>query len=327
MEALLERNDGVALDSLERLMCGARARIVALDGRRLEGRIVRFDGRDRVLEVQAREGEGLWPLAFAALRSVELLPGDAPRALPAVRTPSTPRHRKCLVEFNDRGALAMDAATVVECAYGVFIFGPDPGSCAILRAFVPSEAIARYAVGSAPAVRPAQAAANDQGFSITTQDQLTAALDRHRTMRHLRIGDALVQEGLITEKERDDALAVQRVVCHKQLGRILVDGGVLHPDALKRVLREQLGVPAVDLARFAIQVGALAGLEPEVALAYRAIPLRRNGLRMAVALEEPTDWPTLRALERVSGLKVDPVFAAPEAIGAALRRCYGAPAL
>ena len=45
---------------------------------------------------------------------------------------------------------------------------------------------------------------------ITTREQLDGALARRKTMSHLRLGDALVQENLITAGQRDAALADDR---------------------------------------------------------------------------------------------------------------------
>lgn len=159
-------------------------------------------------------------------------------------------------------------------------------------------------------------------FKAVTADQVRTALERGKTMRHLRLGDALVQDGLITLEQRDAALAMQRSQCHKQLGRILVEAGLVLPEVLRRTLVDRLGVPRVDPIRFDIQPDAIALVPAETARRLVAIPLFRNALRLTVALEDPMDWLVIGELERATGLKVDPVVASPAELDAALRAHY-----
>jgi hypothetical protein len=162
----------------------------------------------------------------------------------------------------------------------------------------------------------------DVRFKAVTEDQVRAALARGRTMRHLRLGDALVLDGLITVEERDAALAKQRSQCHKQLGRIMVEAGLVRPEVLRRTLVDRLGVPRVDPIRFDIQPDAVALVPAEMARRLLAIPLYRNALRLTVALEDPMDWLAIGELERETGLKVDPVLASPAELRAALWTYY-----
>lgn len=159
-------------------------------------------------------------------------------------------------------------------------------------------------------------------FKAVTVDQVQATLAKGKTMRHLRLGDALVLDGVITVEQRDAALAKQRSQCHKQLGRILVEAGIVRPEVLRRTLVDRLGVPCVDPIRFDIQPDAVALVPSEMARRLLAIPLYRNALRLTVALEDPMDWLAIGELERETGLRVDPVLASPAELRAALWMHY-----
>jgi hypothetical protein len=300
--------------SLDTLLVGVTARGTMADGKRFTGRVVAFDGRARVLDFACDGVVPPLPIAFSELRSLEVLAGPQPDARPGPR--------RCLVEFADGSALALAAAMVAECGYGLFVFGPGGGSS--LRWFFPNEALARFTVGNAAASPDTPKGWNggESGPDVCTPDQLRAALERHRLMRHLRIGDALVQEGLITIEQRDHALAVQKTQCHKQLGTILVEAGMLDPVKLRRVLVMQLGVPRVNLDKYVPDGDALSLLPSEFAWEYRIMPLRLAGARLAVALEDPLDWATLRTVETFTGLKVDPVLVSCAQLELALKRHY-----
>jgi len=162
---------------------------------------------------------------------------------------------------------------------------------------------------------------------ITTREQLDGALARRKTMSHLRLGDALVQENLITAGQRDAALAVQAGDPRKLLGEILVADGAVTREKLRQVLAEQLGVPTVNLAHFECEPDAIGAVAPEVARRHMVMPLYRTGTRIAVGIENPLSWEALQELERSTQLKVDPAMASHEDLVAAVARAYGAGAL
>jgi len=308
--------EAAPVPALDSLLTGTTARVTMADGKRVSGRVVKFDGPGRTLEFAWDGINPALPIAFSNLRAVEVLDSVEPfhRA----------GSRRCFVEFGDGTALALNAAMIAECGYGLFVFGPGRGSR--LRWFFPSEAIAGFTVANTkteveePGRRPR--AGMGPGPEVCTLEQLREALERHRMMRHLRIGDALLQEGLITVEQRDAALAAQRSECHKQLGAILVESGALDPLQLRRVLVAQLGVPVANLDRLVPEEAALALLPAELARDYRVLPLRRAGVRLAVALEDPLDWATLKAVETITNLKIDPVLASRDPLDRALRRYY-----
>lgn len=159
---------------------------------------------------------------------------------------------------------------------------------------------------------------------ITTRAQLDGALARRKTMSHLRLGDALVQENLITAAQRDAALAVQAADPRMLLGEILVADGAISRERLRQVLAEQLGVPSVNLAQFACDRDAIEAVAPDLARKHTVMPLYRSGGRIAVGIENPLSWEALQELERSTQLKIDPAMASREDLVAAIARAYGA---
>lgn len=161
---------------------------------------------------------------------------------------------------------------------------------------------------------------------ITTRAQLDGALARRKTMSHLRLGDALVQENLITTAQRDAALAVQAADGRKPLGEILVADGAITRERLRQVLAEQLGVPSVNLAHFACDRDAIDAVAPDLARKHMVMPLYRTAARIAVGIENPLSWEALQELERSTQLKIDPAMASRDDLIAAIARAYGAAA-
>ncbi len=156
-----------------------------------------------------------------------------------------------------------------------------------------------------------------------TREQLDSALARRKTMSHLRLGDALVLEKVITEQQRDVALAVQTGDRRKLLGEILVESGAATREQVRRVLSEQLGVPSVNLATFKHDPRAVEAISAQLAHKHMVMPLYRTQARIAVAIENPLSWEALQELERFTGLKVDPVMAAHGDLVEAISKSYG----
>jgi hypothetical protein len=161
---------------------------------------------------------------------------------------------------------------------------------------------------------------------ITTREQLDSALARRKTMSHLRLGDALVQEQHITAAQRDAALAIQAGDRRKLLGEILVANGATTREKVRHVLAEQLGVPSVNLSQFVCDRDAVEAVAPDLARKHLVMPLYRTGTRIAVAIENPLSWEALQELEQSTHLKVDPAMATHEDLVAAITRAYGAAA-
>jgi len=114
---------------------------------------------------------------------------------------------------------------------------------------------------------------------------------RHR--RHL--GEFLVAAGVLTRRDVEKALGVQRVKGGR-LGSILVGLELCSEDVIREALREQLGVEVVDLAQIHPDPDLFDLLSTEMIHKYRAIPLKREHRKLWIAMVDPYD---LRALDDV----------------------------
>jgi signal transduction histidine kinase len=156
---------------------------------------------------------------------------------------------------------------------------------------------------------------------------LQSAFQRRKTLSHLRLGDALIQERLITVVQRDAALAAQALERGRLLGEILVESGAVTAEVIRRVLVEQLGVPSVDLSRMKSDPDALEMIDAALARKYLVVPLYLDGARIAVAMENPLWWAALKDIETATGLGVDPAMAPRDALLAAVEEHYSGTAL
>ncbi|MDK9764643.1 Flp pilus assembly complex ATPase component TadA [Vibrio sp. D420a] len=103
-----------------------------------------------------------------------------------------------------------------------------------------------------------------------------------------RLGDLLVEEGIITEAQVEQALAAQKSSGRK-LGDALIELGFLSEQQMLSFLSQQLDIPLIDLSRAAVDVEAVQ-LLPEVhARRLRALVIGRQGDTLRVAMSDPAD--------------------------------------
>ena len=138
---------------------------------------------------------------------------------------------------------------------------------------------------------------------------------------HTALGSLLVERGLITERQLEVAIHEQKTT-GRRLGQVLVEHGVVTPDALLEVLSAQLGVPTTRVNAYTVNPEALAALPEKVARRHTAFPLLKTGTTLLVALPMPKDLAALDDLRFASGCEIQTVLALEDEIVAALNRYY-----
>ncbi|MBW8780080.1 MAG: hypothetical protein JF585_12845, partial [Burkholderiales bacterium] len=118
----------------------------------------------------------------------------------------------------------------------------------------------------APAAKPARAADMLLSDLVTSPAQLHAAIEAQGRMPMVRIGEALIALGYITETQLAEALASQGKDRKVPLGELLVTQGLITRTNLQTALARKMGYPQVDLAVFPIDIDALRKLPVAAAL-------------------------------------------------------------
>jgi len=142
----------------------------------------------------------------------------------------------------------------------------------------------------------------------------------------LKLGELLVETGLITEESLQAALARQRSD-GRRLGELLVEDGVVSESKVTQVLSQQLSVPWVSLSHIDFSRQLLNLVPPECADKYGLVPIyvRRSKNReqtLYVAMTDPTDPVPLQEIAQFSGLPVRPMIAPASDIRGAIRAYY-----
>lgn len=138
----------------------------------------------------------------------------------------------------------------------------------------------------------------------------------------IKLGELLLNEKLITPEQLDEALKSQ-IIFGIKLGSSLIELGFVTDEQLCCFLSRKLGVPAVsprDMASVSPEVLAL--VPAELAEKYRVVPIRVDGKKLALAMEDPTDFKAIDEVAFVTGCVILPHIVPDIRITSALSRYY-----
>jgi type IV pilus assembly protein PilB len=138
-----------------------------------------------------------------------------------------------------------------------------------------------------------------------------------------RLGDLLVREGLVTDEQLQKGLAEARTT-KTRIGHALVKLGFVEEPDLVRALARHYRIPAVDLSRVTVDAKILRLVPGEVANKHLALPLRRVGRTLTVAMVNPTDLGAIDDLKFVTRHEIDPVLAGEVSLRRELEKYYEA---
>ena len=138
--------------------------------------------------------------------------------------------------------------------------------------------------------------------------------------KKLRLGDVLVNSGVITAEQLQKGLELQKGSGRK-LGETLVDEGITTEENIAKALSSQLGYEMVDLQDISIDEEILNLVPPNILKKHTMIPFEysRTGMNvLRVAMSDAMD-----DINIITNLQVEPVVATPRDVMLALDRYYG----
>lgn len=143
--------------------------------------------------------------------------------------------------------------------------------------------------------------------------------------KKLRLGDVLVQNGVITEEDLQRGLERQKGSGRK-LGETLVDEGIATEENIARALSNQFHYDMVDLSNVEIPQEILDLVPANVLKKHRAIPFEYSPDNMnvlRVAMSDPMDIGAMDDINIITNLQVEPVVATMGSVMLAIDRYYG----
>jgi type IV pilus assembly protein PilB len=141
-----------------------------------------------------------------------------------------------------------------------------------------------------------------------------------------RIGELLVDAGVLSQSQLEQALFAQRKDGRK-LGQLLIELGLATEVQLTQTLSRQLSVPWVSLYHVDFSRSLLNMVPQAISEKFCLVPIfvrrvRKLGETLYVAMDDPTNEAAIDEVHRASTLPVKPMIACPSDIRAAIRVYY-----
>jgi MSHA biogenesis protein MshE len=120
----------------------------------------------------------------------------------------------------------------------------------------------------------------------------------------IRLGDLLVQEGIISEEQLMQALSAQKESGRK-IGFMLIELGFVTDNQLLTFLSQHLNVPLVDIGQFDVSIAAVNMLPEVQARRHRALVLEEKAGRLLVGMSNPADLAAVDVLSELLPMPMD----------------------
>jgi MSHA biogenesis protein MshE len=121
----------------------------------------------------------------------------------------------------------------------------------------------------------------------------------------VRLGDLLIQQGLLTEEQLKLSLDEQKRTGRK-LGRVFVESGYVTEEGISQALARQLRIPFIDLKNFTPKPELIRLLPEAPARRFRALVLDQlaDG-RLQIGMSDPTDLQAYDEITRLVKREID----------------------
>ncbi|PFG05522.1 ATPase, T2SS/T4P/T4SS family [Bacillus sp. es.034] len=135
-----------------------------------------------------------------------------------------------------------------------------------------------------------------------------------------RLGDLLVESGLLTEEMLQSALREKGK--EQKLGDAILQKGYITEQQLIEVLEFQLGIPHVSLFRYPFDPKLFHLIPKELAKRNLMIPLKKEGDKLFVAMADPMDFYAIEDLRLSTGFYIETAIATKDDILRSINKYY-----
>ncbi len=141
--------------------------------------------------------------------------------------------------------------------------------------------------------------------------------------KHIRLGELLIAEKLITQDQLQAALREQERVGGPLAEILLKTKFQQYPQILYRVLARQLGVEFVDCGAIEISPEVLSALPAQAAQYFKVLPIEFKDNELVIASADPTNINNLDGLTSIVGKRIRFALAIEADIFEGIRQYYG----
>jgi len=122
-----------------------------------------------------------------------------------------------------------------------------------------------------------------------------------------RLGDLLVEEGILTLDKLDEALKVSRQT-GKRIGEVVRDLEMVLESQVLDALARQLDVPKYDFSTDVVDRDVAGLVDPDLIMRHKAMPVHIEGNELWVAMEDPLNLLAIDDFRLATGYDIRPMI-------------------
>ncbi len=140
----------------------------------------------------------------------------------------------------------------------------------------------------------------------------------------VKIGELLIQKGIITPEQLQNALSEQRKKgSDKRLGEILLESGYVNREQLSLALAIQFGYPYININNYTIEPDALSLIPEEIVRKHQVIPIDKIDNMLTLAMVNPLDKVIMEQIQKATKMEIKVFLTTPSEFKEAVLNYYG----
>ncbi|PKL42538.1 MAG: type II secretion system protein GspE [Candidatus Riflebacteria bacterium HGW-Riflebacteria-1] len=137
-----------------------------------------------------------------------------------------------------------------------------------------------------------------------------------------RLGDILVEAGLITSEQLQEALSKQKIL-GKRLGKVLVETGMTNEDSIATTLARQMNIPYLNLNEMTVPPEVLTTIPEGIVRSHNLLPVHLTGNLLQISMADPLDVFIIDEIHYQTGYELEVAISPESQVEAAIRHYYG----
>ncbi len=129
--------------------------------------------------------------------------------------------------------------------------------------------------------------------------------------KRIRLGQILVEAGLITQAQLRQALDDQRKT-GERIGQVIRGMGLASPEGVAAALAQQLDIEFIRLERLTRDETVLLHVPEVMARNYQVIPIRAEGRTLTLGMVDPLDLIAIDYFRKLTGMNIQPAVIIPD---------------
>lgn len=138
-----------------------------------------------------------------------------------------------------------------------------------------------------------------------------------------KLGEILIEQGSLTDKQLEKALERQKKETGRMLGELLVDMGYVSEEQIVAALANQFKIPYLPLSNFSFNESLSSLIPQELMKKYMCLPIDRIGNLLTVIIADPTNERAVKELEEATRHKIQIFVGTVTDIASALQKHFG----